>query len=205
MSCFNYSNCSNNVELDNNNGLTPYPIFCDDCGGDGFYHHPKYSTIHSVPHPIEGTCTYTRTHRNFTNQWWFNCDTCFKSDNDGCCYHCAKFCLDNNHSITVRYSPFYCDKGPDNYFYQDLVCGLGRVTSWKHGEWDDNPLIDRKILLTDNTEYFYHIKGMITSSKLIKGATVVNLSSKLDLTNASEETIELASKCGFEMVSVVVV
>ena len=54
-------------------------------------------------------CTFEATGKAFFTQPWFNCKTCFKSDNEGACSVCARTCH-KGHALEARQaSLFFCD------------------------------------------------------------------------------------------------
>jgi len=60
-------------------------------------------------------CTFSLTGRNYYNQLWYKCATCFPSCGKGVCWFCAKDCQDKGHNLTFVYGSFFCDKGDALY------------------------------------------------------------------------------------------
>jgi hypothetical protein len=92
------------------------PDFCDACERKGFHANHSYSQLQPAARGDAGkdlhdSCTFTD--KTFQNQYWYECADCFPADKvkEGVCTFCARTCRTKNHTLTLRYGGFFCDKG----------------------------------------------------------------------------------------------
>ena len=60
---------------------------------------------------INPFCTYLQTQRQYREQEWASCLTCFQSEQEGACLSCLSKCHRGHMIGSVRYSNFFCDCG----------------------------------------------------------------------------------------------
>jgi hypothetical protein len=58
---------------------------------------------------IKHNCTYHRTARNFSPQFWVQCFTCTLNGNTGICITCANICHKGHQLGVLQYGDFFCD------------------------------------------------------------------------------------------------
>lgn len=87
----------------------------------------RHSTTQKpTPTPTRDQCTFNRHQRDYIEQTWFECHTCWGGDSQfGCCWPCALDCH-RGHQIARHHDPsteggrFFCDCGLNKH--QPAVC-----------------------------------------------------------------------------------
>lgn len=60
---------------------------------------------------FQGRCTFGVTGKDYANQTWYHCRTCWSGDNVGCCGACVLRCHAGHETAVAQTSSFYCDCG----------------------------------------------------------------------------------------------
>ena len=87
--------------------------FCD-CGANGHKVTPKYS--------VDAVCTYTTTKKEYIDQPFYRCHTCFSESNEGCCSACVENCHRGHDINDSGIRNAFCDCGLD---YCAITCKIG--------------------------------------------------------------------------------
>ncbi|XP_064395390.1 E3 ubiquitin-protein ligase UBR4-like isoform X5 [Halichondria panicea] len=91
-------------------------------------------------------CTFTITHREFTNQHWYCCHTCKLVEGQGVCTICAKVCHKGHDLSYSKFGSFFCDCGAK----EDGSCQA--LVKRDGGGVADSPLSPHeRTLFSDNT------------------------------------------------------
>ena len=77
-------------------------FFCD-CGANSHKVTPKYS--------VDAVCTYTTTKKEYFNQWFYRCHTCFTESTKGCCSACVENCHRGHNVEDSGMRNAFCDCG----------------------------------------------------------------------------------------------
>ena len=77
-------------------------FFCD-CGANSHKVTPKYS--------VDAVCTYTTTKKEYVNQWFYRCHTCFTESTKGCCSACVENCHRGHNVEDSGMRNAFCDCG----------------------------------------------------------------------------------------------
>lgn len=65
------------------------------------------------------SCTFDRTGKNYTEQYWRQCLDCFSDNTEGACLNCIQICHNGHRLGPLRHGGFFCD------------CGANRSCSYK--------------------------------------------------------------------------